>query len=81
MSEKAPTYFKEFEDRLNKRLDYSFDAIDKKFTQIDKRFNAMDHRFDVLESKFVHLEKKVDIHGEEIIDLQNRTSMLESAYA
>lgn len=87
MSEKAPTYFKEFEARLNKRLDYSFDAIDKKFTQIDKRFDfmeqrfdAMDHRFDVLESKFAHLEKKVDIHGEEIIDLQKKTNMLESAY-
>ncbi len=70
MSEKAPTYFKRFEEKL-----------DRKFEHIDQRFNAMDHRFDILESKFVHLEKKVDIYGEEIIDLQKRTSVLESAYA
>lgn len=77
MSEIKPIYFKEFEERLGRQFDH-----------IDQRFNALEHRFDVLESRFGGMEKrmeriedKLDVHTLEIKDLQNRTSVLESAYA
>ena len=66
-------------DKLEKRFDARFDAIDKRFEGVDARFDAIDKRFEGVDKRFEGVGKRFDGVIRELADLRERMAKLEGA--
>ena len=66
-------------DKLEKRFEARFDAIDKRFDGVGKRFEGVGKRFDGVDKRFDGVDKRFDGVIRELADLRERMAKLEGA--